>query len=262
MATNIPWTRNDRLVAFALYCRTPFGKMHRTNPEIIRIAEMQGRSASSLAMKLCNFASLDPAITSTGRSGLKGASNGDRDIWQEFHNDWDALAVESNQVLEGLAGDSSAIPESAKIEPEQLLPSYEGLTKRVTTEIRIKQSFFRKAVLSSYEGKCCISHLAEPRLLIASHIVPWREDKANRLNPRNGLCLSALHDRAFDLGLITITPDFRVRVPKRLHSQAKNTLIDVALINIENQKIRLPKKFAHDIAFLEWHNEFFDGIEQ
>lgn len=47
-----------------------------------------------------------------------------------------------------------------------------------------------------------MSGLAEPRLLIASHIVPWSKDKTNRLNPSNGLCLSAIHDRAFDQGFI------------------------------------------------------------
>ena len=75
---------------------------------------------------------------------------------------------------------------------------------------RIKQDFFRRAVLASYRGRCCISGVGEPRLLIASHIVPWREDKANRLNPSNGLCLSAIHDKAFDSYLFSLTDDGRV----------------------------------------------------
>jgi putative restriction endonuclease len=78
MTTSVNWTRNDRLIAFALYCRTPFGKMHSRNLEIIKLAGLLGRTPSSLAMKLVNFASLDPAITSTGRSGLEGESKGDR----------------------------------------------------------------------------------------------------------------------------------------------------------------------------------------
>ena len=163
-------------------------------------------------MKLVNFASLDPKITSTGRVGLKGASKGDRAIWAEFHDDWEALAVESSNALTSIAPKGSTILAKIESEEEEQLPNYEGATKRVSTEVRLKQSFFRRAVLSSYLGRCCMSQLAEPRLLIASHIIPWSEDKVNRLNPRNGLCLSALHDRAFDVGLITVTTDFRVRI--------------------------------------------------
>lgn len=250
----VRWTRNNLLVAFALYCRTPFGKMHSRNPEIIKLAELLGRTPSSLAMKLVNFASLDPAIISTGRSGLKGASKGDRLIWNEFHNDWEALAVESNNALSAIIPNDSEVIAAMEIEDEELLTSYEGTTTRVTTEVRVKQSFFRRAVLSSYSGRCCMSQLAEPRLLIASHLIPWGEDKANRLNPRNGLCLSALHDRAFDLGLITVTTDFRVRVSNRLKKHSSNPLIDTAIGQIENMLIHLPKKFVPDLAFLEWHN--------
>jgi putative restriction endonuclease len=69
------------------------------------------------------------------------------------------------------------------------LEDFTGETRRVVTEQRIKQQFFRRAVLSSYRGRCCMSGLSEPRLLIASHIVPWSKDKANRLNPRKRVVL-------------------------------------------------------------------------
>ena len=66
------WTREQLLIAFALYCRLPFGKLHYRNPEIVRIAEAIGRTPSALAMKLSNIASLDPEITSTGPQGSGG----------------------------------------------------------------------------------------------------------------------------------------------------------------------------------------------
>lgn len=73
-------------------------------------------------------------------------------------------------------------------------------------------------VLDGYGSKCCVTGIEEASLLIGSHIVPWAEDVAQRLNPRNGLCLNALHDRAFDVGLMTVSDDLRVRVsPKVLH---------------------------------------------
>ncbi|MXX40146.1 MAG: HNH endonuclease, partial [Gemmatimonadetes bacterium] len=85
----------------------------------------------------------------------------------------------------------------------------------VQTKTRIGQNFFRKAVLSAYNYRCCITGLSIPKLLVASHIVPWHIDSANRLNPRNGLALSVLHDKAFDLGMITINEDMTVRVSKK-----------------------------------------------
>jgi len=96
------------------------------------------------------------------------------------------------------------------------IEDFTGEIKRVITEQRIRQNFFRRAVLSSYRERCCMSGLSDSRLLIASHIVPWSHDKENRLNPRNGLCLSALHDKAFDRGLIALDDDFRVMLSQEL----------------------------------------------
>ncbi|NJR72102.1 MAG: HNH endonuclease [Gammaproteobacteria bacterium] len=189
-------------------------------------------------MKLVNFASLDPVITSSGRKGLKGASKGDREIWNEFHSDWDKLALESNLALSNLSPTIAVSINLPELEALQR-SNFEGKTKRVNTEVRVRQAFFRKAVMASYESKCCISAIAEPKLLIASHIVPWSEDKANRLNPRNGLCLSALHDRAFDLGLISVSLDFRVLVSRRIKKHTENSLIQSAICKIEGASIMM-----------------------
>jgi hypothetical protein len=77
--------------------------MHKSNPEVVYLAKLIDRTPSSVAMKLVNFASLDPAITGTGRSGLGNASAADRAIWNDFHDDWEQLALESKQVLSTLA---------------------------------------------------------------------------------------------------------------------------------------------------------------
>ena len=79
-------------------------------------------------MKLSNFASLDPAITSTGRAGLKGAAAGDRKIWDEFHDDWEALAIESNLALAKLSPIAAA--DASLLDPETAEPeTYFGETK-------------------------------------------------------------------------------------------------------------------------------------
>lgn len=243
------WTKEQLKLAFHLYCQLPFGRLHSRNPEIIQLAKLIGRTPDALAMKLVNFASLDPAITSTGRKGLKGASNLDREVWAEFHADWEKLALECEMLRRNL---DHALPFEDEAD-EQLVPEdYTGETRRVVTEQRIKQSFFRRAVLSSYRGRCCMSGLSEPRLLIASHIVPWSKDKANRLNPSNGLCLSAIHDRAFDKGLITLTDDFKIVVSEELRRRDEPFVKDV-LVPLNGKLIELPERFMPSVEFLARH---------
>ena len=98
MATRTGWTRPQLLVAFNLYCQMPFGKMHARNPQIIKYAELIGRTSSALAMKLTNIASLDPTITSSGRKGLDGASAADGAMWEEMQADWEHFAIESHRA--------------------------------------------------------------------------------------------------------------------------------------------------------------------
>jgi len=85
------WTEDETILSLYLYLQIPFGKIHSKNSEIIQLASALKRSSSSIAMKLCNFASLDPKITESGRKGLDGASKLDRQIYAEFSQDWNAL---------------------------------------------------------------------------------------------------------------------------------------------------------------------------
>jgi len=246
------WTKDQLKLAFNLYCQLSFGKLHSRNPEIIELAKLIGRTPSAVAMKLVNFASLDPAITNSGRSGLGNASSLDREVWEEFHADWEKLALACaflNQRLRAEHGN--------RLDPQDVneafdLSDFTGETRQVLTEQRIKQNFFRRAVLASYRGRCCISGLSESRLLIASHIVPWSKDKANRLNPSNGLCLSALHDKAFDHGLITLDEKLCVVVSDELKIK-KESFIQTALLEIEGKSIEFPERFSPGPGFLERH---------
>ena len=242
------WDRHDLVIAFNLYCQMPFGKIHSRNPVIVQVSGKLGRTPSSLAMKMLNFASLDPRIINSGRHGLGNAANSDRAVWQEFHEDWEKAALEAQTWLKT----ENLIPASAVAESS--VADYTGETKSSTVEVRLKQSFFRQAVISSYRGRCCMTGLTDQRLLIASHIIPWSEDKMNRLNPSNGLCLSALHDKAFDKGLITVLPDWRIRVSKDL-LKAKDDFCDSAINSLDGKQIELPEKFLPSTEFLAYHNK-------
>lgn len=246
------WSREQLIIALKLYCEIPFGKMHSGNPEIIRYAQLIHRSPGSLAMKLTNFASLDPKITSTGRRGLTKASKADREIWNEMTTDWGHIANEIDQTVRSLA---PIAHNQEELETEQSDGDYIGLTKTTLVEVRIRQRFFRQAVLSAYDFKCCITGLAAKELLVASHIVPWRADSSNRLNPRNGLCLSALHDRAFDQGLITISESFHLLLSTRISRMKPVRYIDDAFLAYADKPVKIPAKFAPDLAFLKYHRE-------
>lgn len=154
-------------------------------------------------MKLVNFASLDAEIVASGRVGLSGASNQDRAVWSELNSDWNQVAGEAAAAYNALALRHGVAADDVLLtDGEDCGPTFdEGLTRASMIEARIGQAQFRRMVLASYNDTCCMSGLRQPELLVASHIVPWSEDKKNRLNPQNGLCLSALHDRAFDKGL-------------------------------------------------------------
>jgi len=202
-------------------------------------------------MKLCNLASLDPVITESGRSGLAGASAADRAIWEEMNADWLAFAVAAESAARevGILRDGIEEPAEPDIEPD-----YTGGERTVNRSERVGQNLFREAVLTAYDHRCCVTGLAVPRMLIASHIVPWRENPANRLNPSNGLCLSVLHDRAFDIGLITIREDWTVAVSPTLgdeHGEFWRRSVDA----YEGQTIALPEKFTPNQEFLAHHRE-------
>jgi len=249
MATGL-WTKEQIKLAFHLYCQLPYGRIHGRNPEIAALAKVIGRTSDAVAMKMLNIASIDPAITSTGRSGLGNASALDRAVWDEFHADWERLAVECQLLRQQLDKNSA---EDLEIETDALSPEdFTGETRQILTTQRIKQHFFRRAVLSSYRGRCCMSGLSDARLLIASHIVPWSSDKANRLNPSNGLCLSAIHDRAFDKGLISLTDDGRVILSNELRRRDED-FVKTIFLPLENHQIEMPERFRPDVEFLKNH---------
>lgn len=251
MASSL-WTAEQIKLAFHLYCQLPYGRIYGRNPEIIGLAKIIGRTPDAVAMKMLNIASLDPAITSTGRSGLGNASALDRQVWDEFHADWERLAVECETLRQQLEPNAATNLDAEA--DEFVSDDFTGETRQVLTTQRIKQHFFRRAVLSSYRGRCCMSGLSDTRLLIASHIVPWRDDKANRLNPSNGLCLSAIHDRAFDKGLIALEDDFTILISEHLKRSA-DVFVKEVLVPLNGCPIEQPERFAPQPAFLVWHRQ-------
>jgi len=243
------WTRDQLLLALRLYMRLPFGRLHRRNPEIIAIAAKIGRTPDALAMKACNFASLDPKQRERNIKGLSGASEADRHIWAEFIDNPEALAAEAEEAF------AQALPAKAAREEAAITPPFgETEVARLVRPRRV-QSFFRAAVLTTYARRCAITGIALPELLVASHIIPWVVSIKHRADPTNGLCLNALLDRAFDRGLITLDESFRVVVSRRLREGIVDAALDCSLTTIEGRKLMLPDRFPPDVTAIAYHRE-------
>src|SRR6185312_1267713 len=146
-APAVKWTREHFLIALNLYCKLPFGKLHRGNPIIIEAAKKMGRSPDSLAMKLCNFASLDPVQLARGVKGLPGATKQDKAMWNEFQSNLSELAPESEQMLHDLfTHDNSKEIDLLSRETVRVVPQT-GLTEiEATVKVRRGQQFFRQTV--------------------------------------------------------------------------------------------------------------------
>lgn len=246
MPRNDLWTREQTIIAFKLYCEIPFGQAHSRNNDVQEVARIIGRTPGAVARKLGNFGSLDPELKARGIVGLSNRSKLDEEIWNEFHEDWSKLVLLSAELI-------------AKREKKKLVDVVdkeyrpEGVDVLRSVKQRLNQGFFRMSVLAAYENTCCITGLKVPELQIASHIVPWSVDKKNRTNPHNGLCLNALHDKAFDKGLITISKDYKIIVSRQLNKE--DSAIKNLLMRYHNKSMIKPHKFLPELEFLEYHND-------
>lgn len=245
------WTRDELILAINLYCKIPFGRIHNRNPEVIKLAGLVGRTANSVSYKLVNFASLDPSLKARGIKGASNTSKLDKEIWNEFFNHWDVLPYESEKLLAKI---ENTTVEKLNHIPETELPK-EGKTREQIVKVRVNQSFFRSSILASYNNTCCITGIQQPEFLIAGHIKPWSIDEKNRLNPQNGIAINALHDKAFEFGLITITTDFKIKVSPILLKQKKSKSMEDYFLKYHDQDMILPSRFLPDIEFLKYHNE-------
>lgn len=222
--------------------------MHSRNPAVDTLAAAIGRTPSAVALKLVNFASLDPDLRERGIGGMGNTSATDRAVWSEYYGRWDQLA------------DNSVVPEqiaASEVSPRtrRVAPTFPASPTEVVCEMtqRRGQSFFRASVLAAHDGKCCITGISIESLLRASHIVPWSRDPALRLDPHNGLCLNALHDAAFDRGLITLTDRFELQVSKRLRAKIPESVYKEMFESRTGMPMTMPERFRPTMEMLEFH---------
>lgn len=248
------WTRDESVLAINLYCKIPFGQMHSRNADVIELAHLIGRTPSSVARKLGNFASFDPKLKERGVRGLENASKLDKEIWREYMEDWDEQFFESEKLL--AQKKHTTIEKTYQIDLDNL-PAVDGKERQRLVMVRVNQSQFRRIVLSNFNNQCCITGIGITELIVASHIAPWSIDKGNRLSPQNGLALNALHDKAFDKHLITITEDLKIKISPKFYKHSDILSIKQNFIDYDGKSLIEPKKFYPGAEFLKIHNERF-----
>jgi putative restriction endonuclease len=112
--------------------------------------------------------------------------------------------------------------------------------QRVGTPIvitpRLGQASFRLAVLDAYDHQCAVTTEHSLPVLEAAHIRPWAEGGAHVVS--NGIPLRRDLHRLFDLGYVTIRPDMRFTVSRRLRDEFANGR---AYYELDRRQIRLPR---------------------
>ena len=244
------WTHDETVIALGLYFQIPFGKINQTTPEVVRIARLMGREPASLSMKMGNIGRLDPTLAQRGVTGLKNGAKMEEEVWNEYVGRREELAEIYSELLLRLQG-------HLPLEDDQQIKTPPGLVGQRLMRYRINQTFFRQSVISAYDYTCCITGINDPRLLIASHIKPWAkcESGDERTRVENGLCLNALHDQAFDKGLLTLDDDFRVVYSTSIRDVLTHESFSEYFAKFEGMQIRLPSRARPASAFLKYHRD-------
>lgn len=251
--TGVKWSKEETILAFDLYSRTPFGKIGQTNPDIIELAKLLGRTPGSVGLKMHNLAHYDPILQERHVNAMAHGSELDKEVYEEFSNNGLELANEAQRIKAKLLNVEITTLIGAK--DIDTIPT--GTYRESVIKTRVGQYYFRMSVLSAYNYRCCVTGISQNELLIASHIKPWAEsdDKTEKTNPRNGLCLNALHDKAFDRGFITIDKNYKIVVSKDISECKMDANTREWFLSYSGKTICLPDRFLPQKDFIEYHND-------
>lgn len=246
-----PWIRDELILTLSLYFQLPFGRLNHSTPEVKELAYLVGRTSNAVALRLVNFAACDPYIINSGRTGMTAGISVCRPIWNEFVDNKESLFFEAQQIKANILNQS--VENILAISPKEL----EGKERDVVVKQRINQSAFRSMILQNYEKRCAISGINIPELLVASHIIPWADSTAQqKLNPENGICLSSLYDKAFDRGLITISPDdYTISLSSALLEYETKEYFNKYFGCIDKNRLILPIEHIPNRDFLAYHRD-------
>lgn len=152
---------------------------------------------------------------------------------KNYTNSESAKAIIENRICKRIENDSTLI----STEKDMLIKARNG------------QGLFRERILQKYQ-QCLITGISDKRLLVASHIHPWRSaNNMDRLSAENGLLLSPLYDKLFDIGLITFSKEMKLIVSSELNPS------DKARIMFDTEKVYLQSPSSELKIHMEFHRD-------
>ncbi len=226
------WSREELILALNLYLNEDATADSR-DWRVKELSALIDRTPAAVALKLANLRAIDPRR----HGGMEHYGTRDLSIWQKFSERRDMLRMVAKETADSLLvpGGEAESRFSERVTGSIFEGRYQATERPGRRMERIYQAQFRREILDAYEHRCALCEIDLDELLVGSHIVPWAEDEKNRLNPRNGLCLCVLHDKAFDRGLIWIEADGVVTLPGRstaLPSQIRGLLTGTGRIRM------------------------------
>ena len=165
------------------------------------------------------------------------------------------------RLVETHSGEESDLLKALNITPsvpEGLVydaKSQDGKERLQTIKARIGQRTFRDVVFEIYQNRCCLTGIDLPEVNRASHIVGWAERVESRMDPRNGLCLSATYDAAFDRKLITFDDDYRLVLSKTISERVPTETLKMHVLSREGQRIEMPNRLWPLKEYLDHHRK-------
>ncbi|MGB0743168.1 MAG: HNH endonuclease [Opitutales bacterium] len=170
------------------------------------------------------------------------------DLLHAHEGDADSLSEQLNNL-------DINVPRSLVHDPN----SQDGQDRIREVKTRIGQRAFREVILDIYQNRCCLTGLDLPAVNRASHIIGWAECKGAReklrMDPRNGLCLSATYDAAFDRKLITFDEDYRMVLSKTIREHVPGESLRIYFLNREGDAIERPRSYEPLQRYLEEHRK-------
>lgn len=237
------WTRDEFILALDLYFRTPFGQIHKNNPDIIKLAEFIGRTPSSVGMRLSNYANCDPKLKAAGIKGLDGGKEKCQPYWDEFANS-------RGKLMSAAIEARTHIVESHSNGGNQF---YTHVSEWDNLVNEMYDYAFQDIVSKNYQSHCAISGMKASQFLVGCHIIPSSENEKEAMKASNGIFLNILYARAFVEGLIGFDTNYKIHFSPELQSHKLENGYHL-FKRYEGESLKLGDVVVKpDVNFLEWH---------
>ncbi len=186
-----------------------------------------------------------------------------RDAWIPIPKDWSKnIVTGKGYPVSSPSGAALWAEVQARLSRETILPTStaEGTNRfgaPITVRPRLGQGAFRVEVTDAYARQCAITGEKTLPALEAGHIRPYAKNGPHEI--RNGLLLRSDLHNLFDLGYLTVTFDYRVKVSRRIRDEFQNGRHYYALDDQPLAVLPRGEEFRPAAEFLEWHHSIFNG---